>query len=149
MCDFLMCTVFFHFFFFKQKTAYEMRISDWSSDVCSSDLVPADPAVRYGLLANGLRYAILRNETPAGKASLWRRVHAGSLMAKENQLGLAHFMEHMAFNGTEDIPENELIHRLERLGLKYGADLHAVTTFDQERKSVVQEREMAVSVDTG
>src|SRR3546814_13952746 len=61
--------------------------------------VPADPAVRYGLLANGLRYAILRNETPAGKASLWLRVDAGSLMEKENQLGLAHFMEHMAFNG--------------------------------------------------
>src|SRR3546814_198108 len=48
--------------------------------------VPADPAVRYGLLANGLRYAILRNETPAGKASLWLRVDAGSLMEKENQL---------------------------------------------------------------
>src|SRR3546814_3089389 len=52
-------------------------------------------------------------------------------MEKENQLGLAHFMEHMAFDGTEEIPENELIHRLERLGLKFGADLNAATTFDQ------------------
>src|SRR3546814_12874186 len=71
--------------------------------------VPADPAVRYGLLANGLRYAILRNETPAGKASLWLRVDAGSPMEKENQLGHAHFMEPLPLNCTEEIPDNKLI----------------------------------------
>src|SRR3546814_13848139 len=76
--------------------------------------VPADPAVRYGLLANGLRYAILRNETPTGKASLWLRVDAGSLMEKEKQLGLAPFMEHMAFNDTEEIPAKELRHGPDR-----------------------------------
>src|SRR3546814_7847930 len=111
--------------------------------------VPADPAVRYGLLANGLRYAILRNETPAGKASLWLRVDAGSLMEKENQLGLAHFMEHMAFNGTEEIPENELIHRLERLGLKFGADLNAATTFDQTCYRLDMPKNDDISIDTG
>lgn len=93
--------------------------------------VPVDTSVRYGTLPNGVRYAIKRNTTPPGQASVWLRVDAGSLMEKSNQLGLAHFMEHMAFNGTADIPKNELIHKLERLGLQFGADLNAATTFDQ------------------
>ncbi len=111
--------------------------------------VPADPAVRYGLLPNGLRYAILHNETPAGKASLWIRVDAGSLMENENQLGLAHFMEHMTFNGTEELPENELIRRLERLGLKFGADLNAGTTFDQTFYRLDMPKNDEESIDTG
>lgn len=93
--------------------------------------VPADPSIRFGTLPNGVRYAIKRNTTPPGQASVWLRIDAGSLMEKPNQRGLAHFMEHMAFNGTADIPKNELIHRLERLGLQFGADLNAATTFDQ------------------
>lgn len=93
--------------------------------------VPVDPTIRYGTLPNGVRYAIKRNATPPGQASVWLRIDAGSLMEKPNQLGLAHFMEHMAFNGTADIPKNELIHELERLGLQFGADLNAATTFDQ------------------
>ncbi|MET0309258.1 MAG: insulinase family protein [Sphingomonas sp.] len=100
----------------------------WAHD--KSD-VPADPSIRYGTLPNGVRYAIKRNTTPPGQASVWLRIDAGSLMEKPNQRGLAHFMEHMAFNGTADIPKNELIHKLERLGLQFGADLNAGTTFDQ------------------
>lgn len=111
--------------------------------------VPADPAVRYGLLPNGLRYAILPNKTPAGKASLWLRVDAGSLMENENQLGLAHFMEHMTFNGTDELPENELIRRLERLGLKFGADLNAGTTFDQTFYRLDMPKNDDESIDTG
>lgn len=93
--------------------------------------VPADPSVRFGTLSNGLRYAIKRNATPPGQASLWLRIDAGSLQEQDDQLGLAHFMEHMAFNGTAEIPKNDLIHRLERLGLQFGADLNAGTSFDQ------------------
>jgi len=93
--------------------------------------VPADPSIRYGTLPNGVRYAIKHNATPKGQASMWVRVDAGSLMEKPNQLGLAHFMEHMAFNGTADLPKNELVHEVERLGLQFGADLNAATTFDQ------------------
>jgi zinc protease len=111
--------------------------------------VPADPNVRYGLLPNGLRYAILPNRTPAGKASLWIRVDAGSLMENEDQLGLAHFMEHMTFNGTEELPENELIRRLERLGLKFGADLNAGTTFDQTFYRLDMPKNDEESIDTG
>lgn len=111
--------------------------------------VPADPSVRYGLLPNGLRYAIMRNTTPAGKASLWLRVEAGSLMESEDQRGLAHFMEHMTFNGTEELPENELVHRLERLGLKFGADLNAGTTFDQTFYRLDMPKNDEGSIDTG
>ena len=93
--------------------------------------VPADPDVRTGTLPNGMRYAIMHNATPPGQASLRLRIDAGSLMEKDDQLGLAHFMEHMAFNGTTHIPKNELINILERLGLAFGADLNAATSFDQ------------------
>ena len=96
----------------------------------SSD-VPVDSAVRFGTLENGMRYAILRNATPPGQASLRLRIDAGSLMENEDQLGLAHFMEHMAFNGTTNIPENDLLRILERLGLAFGADTNAATGFDQ------------------
>ena len=66
--------------------------------------IPVDSRVRFGQMANGMRYAILRNATPPGQASLRLRIDAGSLMENDDQLGLAHFMEHMAFNGTTNIP---------------------------------------------
>ena len=97
----------------------------------STSDIPADANVRFGVLANGMQYAILRNATPAGQASFRLRIDAGSLMETEAQLGLAHFMEHMAFNGTTNIPENELLRILERLGLAFGADTNAFTSFDQ------------------
>ncbi|MFN3932919.1 MAG: M16 family metallopeptidase [Brevundimonas sp.] len=93
--------------------------------------IPADPAVRFGVLLNGMQYAILRNATPPGQASFRLRIDAGSLMENEDQLGLAHFMEHMAFNGTTNIPENELLRILERRGLAFGADTNASTGFDE------------------
>lgn len=93
--------------------------------------IPADANVRFGQLENGMRYAILRNATPAGQASLRLHIAAGSLMENEEQLGLAHFTEHMLFNGTEEVPENELLRTLERLGLSFGADTNAMTAFDQ------------------
>jgi len=93
--------------------------------------VPVDSDVRFGVLPNGMQYAILRNATPPGQASFRLRIDAGSLMENEDQLGLAHFMEHMAFNGTTNVPENELLRILERHGLKFGADTNASTGFDQ------------------
>ncbi len=93
--------------------------------------VPVDSSVRFGTLPNGMQYAVMRNATPPGQASLRLRIDAGSLMENEDQLGLAHFMEHMAFNGTTNIPENELLRILERLGLAFGADTNAATGFDQ------------------
>ena len=93
--------------------------------------IPADSNVRFGVLPNGMRYAVMRNATPPGQASFRLRIDAGSLMENEDQLGLAHFMEHMAFNGTTNVPENDLLRILERLGLAFGADTNASTGFDQ------------------
>ncbi|MGZ8997297.1 MAG: M16 family metallopeptidase, partial [Allosphingosinicella sp.] len=93
--------------------------------------VPVDEAVRFGVLPNGMRYALRRNATPPGAASLRLRIDAGSLYEQENQRGLAHFIEHMALNETRNIPEGELIHILERAGLQFGPDTNASTGFEQ------------------
>ncbi len=96
----------------------------WPHD--ASD-VPADENVRFGVLDNGMRYAIMPNATPSGTASLRLVLNAGSMVETEDQLGVAHFLEHMAFNGTTNVPEGEMIRLLERYGLAFGPDTNAFT----------------------
>lgn len=93
--------------------------------------IPADPDVKTGKLANGLTYYIRKNTEPKNRAVLYMALKAGSLMETDAQQGLAHFTEHMAFNGTKDFPKNELINYLQKAGVKFGADLNAYTSFDQ------------------
>jgi len=95
-----------------------------------SDVKP-DPDVRFGALPNGMRYAIRRQTIPAAQASIRLWFDAGSLMESDQQQGLAHFLEHMAFNGSKAVPEGEMIKTLERLGLAFGADTNASTSFDE------------------
>jgi zinc protease len=94
-----------------------------------SDL-PPDPEVRFGTLANGMRYAIVHNATPPGQASVRLRIGAGSMMESDDQQGLAHFLEHMAFDGSKSVPNGEMVKILERHGLSFGADTNAQTGFD-------------------
>ena len=82
----------------------------------ASDL-PVDENVVYGELENGLRYAILENDTPTNTAALRMRIDMGALMEADDQRGLAHFIEHMAFNGSENVPEGDMVKILERTGL--------------------------------
>lgn len=96
----------------------------------ASDIKP-DPDVVYGKLPNGVRYAVMHNETPTKTAALRMRFATGSLNETDEQRGLAHFLEHMAFNGSENIPEGEMVKMLERSGLAFGADTNAYTSFDQ------------------
>jgi zinc protease len=96
----------------------------------TSDLAP-DPAVTWGQLPNGLRYAILPHADPPGRASLRLYVDAGSLMEEGDQQGLAHFLEHMAFNGTKHYPPGKLIEYLQRLGMGFGSDTNAHTFFKE------------------
>ena len=96
----------------------------------TSDL-KSDERVVYGELSNGLRYAVMENDTPAGTASMRLRIAVGSLDEAEDELGIAHYLEHMAFNGSKNIPEGEMIKRLERIGLSFGADTNAHTSFDE------------------
>lgn len=91
----------------------------------------ADPAVRFGQLPNGLRYAILKNTTPAKQASLRLRIGSGSLSERDDQQGLAHFLEHMAFKGSAHVPGGDMVQILQRKGLSFGADTNAETGWDE------------------
>ncbi|MCD0489202.1 insulinase family protein [Pedobacter sp. MC2016-14] len=91
--------------------------------------LPDDKAVKTGKLANGFRYFIRKNATPEKRAVLYLVNKVGSLNEHDNQQGLAHFMEHMAFKGTKNFPKNELINYLQKAGVKFGADLNAYTSY--------------------
>jgi zinc protease len=95
-----------------------------------SDLAP-DPAVRFGILPNGMRYAIMRNATPAGQTALRLRVGSGSLEESDSEQGLAHVLEHMAFRGSTHVAADEMIKILERKGLAFGPDTNAATEWTQ------------------
>ena len=95
----------------------------------SSDL-PADPGVHWGRLDNGLTYAVLANREPKGRVSLRLAVRTGSLYENENQRGLAHFLEHMAFNGSTHFPAGTLVEYFQRLGMNFGGDTNASTDFE-------------------
>jgi zinc protease len=89
-----------------------------------------DPAVTWGRLPNGLRYAIMPNRTPPGRVSLRLLIEAGSLMEEDDQRGIAHFLEHMAFKGSENMAPGDLVHYMQRAGLAFGADTNAATGYD-------------------
>jgi zinc protease len=101
-----------------------------SSSAAAAPL-PFDPAVTVGTLSNGMRYYIRENHKPEKRAELRLVVNAGSVLENENQLGLAHFNEHMAFNGTAHFAKNDLVKYLQSIGVRFGADLNAETSFDE------------------
>ncbi|MCS4433768.1 M16 family metallopeptidase [Aquiflexum gelatinilyticum] len=93
--------------------------------------VPLDPRVKVGKLENGLTYYIQQNPKPQNKVELRLAINAGSILEEDDQLGLAHFTEHMAFNGTKNFEKNELISYLQSIGIQFGGDLNAYTGFDE------------------
>jgi len=100
----------------------------------STDLtatIPANPDVKTGILPNGLKYYIKYNKKPENKVELRLAVNAGAILEDENQQGLAHFMEHMNFNGLKHFPANEIVHYLQSIGVGFGNDLNAYTGFDE------------------
>src|SRR5215831_7328631 len=114
-------TLFFLFFSFTQLIAqYKL-----------TDPLPVDPNVRIGKLANGLTYYVQKNLKPEKKMELRLVVNTGSILEDNDQRGLAHFMEHMNFNGSKHFPKNELVDYLQKVGVKFGADLNAYTGFDE------------------
>ena len=96
----------------------------------TSDLKP-DPSVTFGVLKNGIRYAIMPNSEPPKRISMRLFVDAGSLMESKEQQGLAHFIEHMAFNGTKNFPAGEMVEYFQRLGMSFGGDTNAHTSFKE------------------
>ncbi len=93
--------------------------------------LPIDSSVKIGKLSNGLTYYIRKNVKPEKKVQLRLVVNAGSVLEDADQQGLAHFMEHMNFNGLKHFPKNELVNYLQSIGVKFGADLNAYTSFDE------------------
>jgi zinc protease len=92
--------------------------------------VPVDPGFVFGTLPNGLRYVLRENHTPEGQITVRMRIGSGSLAETDSERGLAHFLEHMAFNGSKRVPEGEMVKLLEREGLAFGADTNAATGFE-------------------
>ena len=90
-----------------------------------------DPSVKTGILGNGFRYYIKQNQEPAKRATIYLANKVGSILESAEEQGIAHFIEHMNFNGTRHFPKNELIGYLERSGVKFGADLNAFTSYDE------------------
>lgn len=97
----------------------------------SRDSLALDPAVRSGVLENGLRYYVRENRRPEGRAELRLVVNAGSVLEDDDQQGLAHLLEHMAFNGTESFPKQEMVRYLEAVGMTFGPEVNAYTGFDE------------------
>ena len=93
--------------------------------------LPIEPKTKYGKLDNGLTYYIRHNEYPKGQANFYIAQKVGSVQEEDDQRGLAHFLEHMCFNGTENFPENGVIRYLETLGVKFGEQLNAYTSIDE------------------
>ena len=93
--------------------------------------LPLDPAVRAGKLPNGFTYYIRHNEEPKNRVIFYLANKVGSILETDDQRGLAHFMEHMSFNGTKHFPKNELVDYLQKSGVRFGADLNAYTSFDE------------------
>lgn len=96
-----------------------------------SEKLPIDPNVTIGKFDNGLKYYIRTNKKPENKVELRLVVNAGSILEDDEQQGLAHFMEHMNFNGTKNFEKNELVSYLQSIGVEFGADLNAYTSFDE------------------
>ena len=96
----------------------------------TSDIAP-DPKAVFGSLENGMRYIIYPNAEPPKRVSLRMHIASGSLMEADDQQGLSHFLEHMVFNGSKDFSADELIPKMQRLGISFGAHVNAYTSFDE------------------
>src|SRR5215510_5052013 len=101
------------------------------SQLALDQAIPIETQITAGKLQNGLQYYVRANKKPEKRAELRLVVKAGSVLEDDDQQGLAHFVEHMAFNGTEHFPKHEIVSFIESLGMRFGADLNAYTSFDE------------------
>jgi zinc protease len=120
LVTFVMLVLFLAFqYTFAQNTAEQTR------------QIPVNPDIKIGTLPNGLKYYIKYNKKPEKKVELRLAVNAGAILEDDSQQGLAHFMEHMNFNGLKNFPNNELVHYLQSIGVAFGNDLNAYTGFEE------------------
>ncbi|HMG69681.1 MAG TPA: insulinase family protein, partial [Gemmatimonadaceae bacterium] len=115
----------------------------------SAASLPFDPAVTVGTLSNGMRYYIRTNHKPEKRAELRLVVNAGSVLEDEDQRGLAHMVEHMAFRGTKQFAGNQISSYLESVGMRYGPDINAYTSFDETVYMITIPTDTAAIVEKG
>ncbi|MGK2858437.1 MAG: M16 family metallopeptidase [Thermoanaerobaculia bacterium] len=108
-----------------------------------------DSRIHTGRLENGLTYYVLPHRKPENRAQLWLVINAGSTLEDDDQQGLAHFVEHMAFNGTEKYPKQAIVDYIEQIGMDFGADLNAYTSFDETVYTLAVPTDDAKLVTTG
>jgi zinc protease len=112
-------------------TSAQRAVSTGPQNVPLTAPVPVDPRITVGTLPNGLRYYLRVNKQPEGRAELRLVVNAGSILEDDDQRGLAHFVEHMCFNGTRHFPKQDVVAFLQSTGMRFGAHINANTSFDQ------------------
>src|SRR5437667_4693015 len=112
-----------------------------------SQTVPVDPLITVRTLPNGLRYYIRANQQPQGRAELRLVVNAGSVLEDDDQRGLAHFVEHIAFNGTTHFPGLDVVNFMQAIGMRFGAHVNANTSFDETVYQLQIPTENPVTVD--
>src|SRR5437868_1446688 len=112
-------------------TNAQRAVTTGPQNVPLESAVPVDPRITIGTLSNGLRYYLRANKQPQGRAALRLVVNAGSILEDDDQRGLAHFVEHMCFNGTLHFPKQDVVAFLQSTGMRFGAHINANTSFDQ------------------
>jgi len=117
--------------FFAQTSLYSQDSAPKKATFSLMSPIPLDQAVKTGKLENGLTYYIMVNKKPEKRMELRLAVNAGSVLETDAQQGLAHFVEHMAFNGSRHFKKNELVQYLESIGMRFGGDINAFTSFDE------------------
>jgi len=137
----LLCGVIFNYlpFIIKKKLLIMRKlillcllaVSGLALNAQQAPALPMDPKVRYGKLDNGLTYYIRANQEPKNRAEFYIAQNVGSILEEDDQNGLAHFLEHMAFNGTKNFPDKGIINFLEKVGVKFGENINAYTALDE------------------
>ena len=107
-----------------------------SQATAASQPMPVDPAITISRLPNGLRYYVRTNPKPEKRAELRLVIKAGSILEEDDQQGLAHFVEHMAFNGTKNFPKSDIVKFMESIGMRFGPSVNATTSFDETTYSL-------------
>lgn len=108
-----------------------LLLFSYSAAVAQQEVIPLNPKVRTGKLPNGMTYYIQKNTKPENRVELRLAINAGSVLEDEDQLGMAHLVEHMGFNGTKNFEKNELVHYLQSVGVDFGPEINAYTSFDE------------------
>ncbi|MGE3766187.1 MAG: M16 family metallopeptidase [Kofleriaceae bacterium] len=130
-------------------TAPEAPVAEAPSAPPAEPVLPLDPKIRMTKLANGLTVYVMPHRKPEQRAALWLAVNAGSVQEDDDQRGLAHFVEHMAFNGTKRFAKSAIVDYIEKIGMRFGPDVNAYTSFDQTVYMLTVPTDDAKTMSTG